>query len=68
MKDNVLVPLVLYFLRPCASLAKYFGHPLIQYLMSDPFIIFLQSRMFPVVASSTAFTLRRGLTDELEVQ
>ena len=64
----MLVPLVLSFLRPCASLENSFEHPLIQYLLSDTFINFLYPRMFPVVASSTAFILRRGLIDESEAR
>ena len=64
----MLVPLVLYFFRPCASLENSFEQPLIQFLPSDPFIDFLYLSIFPVVVSSTAFILRRGLMDGSGVQ
>ena len=40
-KNNVMVTLVLIFLRPCARLANYFGHKLIQFLSSYPWNSFL---------------------------
>ena len=64
----MLVPLVLYFLRPCAIIANYFEKPLINFLPSDPFINFLYSRNILVVVSSTAFILRIGLMDRPEAQ
>ena len=60
--------LVSYFLRPCASLENYFDQPLIQFLSSDPFINFLNSRIFPVVASRTALVLKRRFMDVSEAR
>ena len=62
----MLVPLLLYFLHPCASLTNYFEQPLIQFLPSDTFINCLYSSIFLVVVSSTAFILIRGLMDGSE--
>ena len=61
----MLVPLVLYFLCPCASLTNYFELSLIHFFPYYPFIKYLYSSIFPVVVSSTAFILRRGLIDGL---
>ena len=62
----MLVPLVLYFLCPCASLTNYFENPLIRFLLSDPLINCFYSIMFTVVSSRTALILRRGLVDGLD--
>ena len=62
----MLVPLVSYFLLPCASLANYFEQSLIQFFPSDSSINCLISSIFPVLVSSTAFILRRELMDGSE--
>ena len=62
----MLVPLVLYFLRPCVSLANYFEQPLIQSFPYDTFINCLYSSIFAVVMSSTAFILIRVVIDGSE--
>ena len=64
----MLVPLVLSFLRLCESLANSFKQPLIQFFLSDIFINCFYSSIFPVVVSSTASILRRGLIDGSEAQ
>ena len=64
----MFVPLVLSFLLPCAILANSFEQPLIQFFLSNPFINYLYSRIFPVEVSSTAFILRRGLMDGSEAR
>ena len=64
----MLVPLVLYFLRPCTSLENYFEQPLIRFFPSDTFIDCLYSNFFMLAVSSTAFILRRGFMDGSEAR
>ena len=59
----MFVPLVLYYLCPCASHENYFEKSLIQFFLSYPLINCLYSRMFPVVSLGTAFILRREFMD-----
>ena len=64
----MLVPLVFYFLCPCASLEICFEQPLIQFFPYDPFVNCLYSIIFSVMVLSTGFILRRGLMDRSEAR